>query len=214
MLATISGCGVLPAGMPAIGPTAVGKGLTGPVATEARPTIAPTEPPTPRPSATPRPAPTELPTAMPLPTDAPTEEPLPSATPTPAALAYEERRQIFEEVWRTVKEKYLYPDFHGLDWNAIHDEYGARLEQEQTRDQFYAMMVEMVARLDDQHSRFEPPSVALIENAKTSHDESTVGIGVLTRPRPDGAFIQIVFPDSPAARVELAPRDRIIAVDG
>jgi C-terminal peptidase prc len=37
---------------------------------------------------------------------------------------------------------------------------------------------------------------------------------VLTKPRPDSAFIQIVFPDSPAARAEIEPRDRIIAVDG
>ena len=82
-------------------------------------------------------------------------------------MAYQERQQIFEEVWRTVDKKYLYPDFHGLDWNAVHEQYGARLEQEQTRDQFYAMMVEMLALLDDQHSRFEPPAVAQLENAKT-----------------------------------------------
>jgi carboxyl-terminal processing protease len=135
-------------------------------------------------------------------------------TPTPLTLAYTERKQIFEEVWRTVRDKYLYPDFHGLDWNAVHEEYGAKLEQEQTRDEFYGMMVEMLALLDDQHSRFEPPAVAQLENAKTSNDKVTVGIGVLTKPRADGGFIQIVFPDSPAARAEISPRDRIIAVDG
>src|SRR4029434_7843364 len=93
-------------------------------------------------------------------------------------------------------------------------EYAPLLETEQTRDEFYAMMIEMVGRLDDQHSRFEPPAMALIENAKTSNDESTVGIGVLTRPRAAGEFIQIVVSNSPAARAALAPRDRIIAVDG
>jgi C-terminal peptidase prc len=211
MVATIAGCGPPPARDSLPDSTAAPLGLATAIALQpAAPTIRPSL----APSATPRPAPTAQPTATPRPTEAPTDVPPATATPTPAMLAFEDRRQILEEVWRTVKEKYLYPDFHGLDWNAIHEEYRARLEEEQTRDQFYAMMVEMVARLDDQHSRFEPPAIALIENARTSNDQSTVGIGVLTKPRPDGAFIQIVFPDSPAARAELAPRDRIIAVDG
>jgi C-terminal peptidase prc len=34
------------------------------------------------------------------------------------------------------------------------------------------------------------------------------------QPKFDGAFIQLVFPESPAARAGLRPRDRIVAVDG
>lgn len=156
--------------------------------------------------------PTNLPTWTPEPTMLAT--PIPTEAPTPELLNYEERRQIFEEVWRTVKDHYLYTDFHHLDWNAVHDEYTRMLEQAQSRDTFYAMMVEMVARLNDEHSRFLPPAEVQTENATISNSEVTVGIGVLTRPRPDGGFIQSVFPDSPAARADLAPRDRIIAVDG
>lgn len=206
------GCGALPAS------ATIPAATLAPTNVVAEISSAPTLAATVRPSALPpspslRPVPTMRPTSIPQPTALPTTVPA-IETPTPAMLAYEERQQIFEEVWRTVKEKYLYPDFHGLDWDAVHDEYGAKLEQEQTRDQFYAMMVEMLALLDDQHSRFEPPAVAQLENAKTSNDKVTVGIGVLTKPRLDGAFIQIVFPDSPAARAEIGPRDRIIAVDG
>src|SRR5262249_40078031 len=208
----LAGCGALPAAATIVEatppPTAAAVATASPSPLPA--TVRPSVPP---PEASPSPAPTARPTSIPSPTPLPTDAP-PSVTPTPATLPYEERRDIFDEVWRTVKDKYLYPDFHGLDWDAVHEEYGAKLEQEQTRDQFYAMMVEMLALLDDQHSRFEPPAVAQLENAKTSNDEVTVGIGVLTRPRADGAFIQIVFPDSPAARAEISPRDRIIAVDG
>jgi C-terminal peptidase prc len=208
---TLVSCGVLPAS--ATIAAATPEPATAVVAITSAPTLAATARPTVAPSPSPRPAPTSPPTAIPQPTALPTDPPA-IVTLTPTMLAYQDRREIFEEVWRTVKEKYLYPDFHGLDWDAVHDEYAAKIEQEQTRDQFYAIMVEMLALLDDQHSRFEPPAVAQLENAKISNDEVTVGIGVLTRPRVDGAFIQIVFPDSPAARAEIEPRDRIIAVDG
>jgi C-terminal peptidase prc len=129
-------------------------------------------------------------------------------------MPYEERQQIFEEIWRTVKEHYLYADFHGVDWDGLHDEFAGRIEADQTREAFYDTMVDLIAQLNDQHSRFLPPAAAQTENATISNSDVTVGIGVLTKPRPDGAFIQIVYPDSPAARVGLEPRDRIIGVDG
>ena len=171
--------------------------------------------PTSLPSPTPRP--TQLPTRVPTARPAPTQTPAPTAaaapSPTAAPLTIEERRQIFEEVWHTVKEHYLYADFRGVDWDAMHEEYAPRVEVEQSQDAFYADIAEMVARLDDQHSRFLPPAAAQQQDATASGRE-VVGIGVVTMPREDGAFIQLVFPDSPADRAGLRPRDRIIAVDG
>jgi carboxyl-terminal processing protease len=138
--------------------------------------------------------------------------PLPTALPINLPAA--ERRQIFESVWLTVQENYLYPDFHGLDWDSIHDEYVGRIEAAPTREQFYATLSEMVRQLDDQHSRFVAPSLVPAEDASATGRELTVGIGIVTRFRHDGAFIQIVFPNSPAARAGIRTRDRIIGVDG
>lgn len=150
------------------------------------------------------------------PTLPPTSMPIAAAdTPTeaPVRFSLEERRQVFEDVWSAVDEHYLYPDFHGLDWSAMHDEYVPRVEGADTREAFYAALTEMVTQLGDEHSRFVPPTLVPAEDASASGREMTVGIGVVTHARADGAFIQIVFPNSPAERAGIRTRDRIIAVD-
>ena len=172
------------------------------------PTSAPTAVP-----ASPQPAtPTSRPTAAP--TTAPTKPPPPTAPPIPQALTVAERQQVFNEVWSTVKQHYLYADFRGLDWDAMREEYGPRVDVDQDNEAFYGDMAEMVARLGDHHSRFLPPAAAQAQDATATGYENTVGIGVVTQPKADGAFVQMVFPDSPAARADMRPRDRIIAVDG
>jgi C-terminal peptidase prc len=163
-------------------------------------------------------APTALPpTATLRPTSAPTRTPhdlQPTALPTPEPLTLQERRQIFDEVWHTVNQHYLYADFGGVDWAAMREEYAPRVLADQTEEAFYGDMAEMVARLDDHHSRFLPPAAAQAQDATASGYEVAVGIGIVAQPKADGAFIQMVFPDSPAARADLRPRDRIIAIDG
>jgi C-terminal peptidase prc len=126
----------------------------------------------------------------------------------------EVRQRILAQVWTTVANEYLYTDYRGVDWQSLQDEYAARVEYAEQRDEFYATIAEMVAQLGDQHSRFVPPAAVVAEDASTSGREITVGIGVVTRPHRDGAFVQVVFPDSPAERSGLRPRDRIISVNG
>jgi C-terminal peptidase prc len=144
------------------------------------------------------------------------QAPTPTPTPTPAPTATHEhsRQAIFEKVWRTIDENYLYDDFHGLDWDAVWAEFAPRVADAESDEAFYALLTEMVGRLNDNHSRFLAPHDAVEENVVTVGLEARVGIGVVTAPTSDGAIIQHVFSDSPAARAELRPRDRIIAVDG
>ncbi len=134
----------------------------------------------------------------------------PSSTPVSASA----RQQIFEKVWQTIDENYLYADFHGLDWNGVWIEFAPKVQTVQSNEEFYQLMTEMVNRLGDHHSRFLGPNDAVEESVLTIGQESHVGIGVITAPTSDGAIIQHVFSGSPAARAGLRPRDRIIAVDG
>lgn len=158
----------------------------------------------------------------PLPTTTPPartmlfEEPTLSFDPAAAATLppLDERVALFNDIWQTVYDTYLYLDFRGLDWVALRNEYAARVVNAATREEFYTALVEMVDLLDDQHSRFVPPSDVPAEDAATSGRETRVGIGVLIRPHDGVGMIQFVFPGSPAERAGLRQRDRVVAVDG
>lgn len=179
--------------------------------------------------ASPLPSPSAYPTPTTLPTSAPTQEQstaeptlapttwatlAPTIEPSPTALSASLRRQVFDEVWGIVDKKYLYPNFNGVDWQAVYDEYLPRIEAADSNDAFYAEVAEMITLLNDQHSRFLPPAAVALEDSTTSGEETSVGIGVLASYERDSGYIRTVFPDSPAAVAGIHVRDRIIAVDG
>jgi C-terminal peptidase prc len=119
-------------------------------------------------------------------------------------------------LWRIVRDEYLYPDFNGIDWNAIHEEYRQRIETGLTNDEFYLAMDEMIARLGDDHSVFLSPQEAAEEDAEYAGNLDYVGIGVLLSAVPERqrAVILLTFPGSPAEEAGLKPRDSILSVNG
>lgn len=131
-------------------------------------------------------------------------------TPSPLQLA------IFEELWQIINDEYLYPDFNGLDWDAIHQEYLERVQNGMSNDQFYLAMDEMIFRLGDDHSVFLNPQEAAEEDAQYSGDYDYVGVGILVSavPERDRGVILLTFPGSPAEQAGLEPHDSILAVDG
>lgn len=59
---------------------------------------------------------------------------------------------MFEQVWATVNQDYLYPDFNGLDWDAVHTEVRGKIEAGLSDEAFYDLMEETIVRLGDNHS--------------------------------------------------------------
>jgi carboxyl-terminal processing protease len=144
-----------------------------------------------------------------------------SDPPTPAPVPTLEvdtslQLEIFEELWNTVNEEYLYPDFNGVDWNAIHDEYHARVQVGMAPDAFYLAMDEMIRRLGDDHSVFLTPEQVTQEEAELAGNMEYVGIGIfsqITRAN-DAMVILFVFPDSPAEEAGLQAHDKVLTADG
>ncbi|HEX8230619.1 MAG TPA: S41 family peptidase, partial [Chloroflexia bacterium] len=158
--------------------------------------------------------PTEVaPTRTRAPRDTPTavaEEATPIATVMPSAA----RLEIFTQVWETVRDNYLYDDYRGADWDALRDEHEALVNEATTGDEFYLTIDEMIAELEDDHSRYISPWEAKEEDDAMTGNYNYVGVGIFSKYKEDSIQIVYVFPGSPAEEGGLQRRDLITAVDG
>ncbi len=185
------------------------------VPTTAPPTDAPTNTsvPTGTPTATVLPTPTW--TSTPSVTPTPTATPIPlTPTATLAPLSEEERLAIFDRVWTLVRDRYVYPDYHGLDWQVVHDEFRPRVEMATTSDAFYNIMYELIDKLDDQHSRFDSPQDVAAEAASFEGDLVYVGIGAMVRKVDNGGMITRLAQGGPAEQAGLHPSDLVLKING
>ncbi|MEW6702430.1 MAG: S41 family peptidase [Bacteroidota bacterium] len=122
----------------------------------------------------------------------------------------EERSQIFEEAWRTIRDGFYDPQFHGKDWNALHDKYKELCITASTSNDFRDMFNNMLGELNSSHTGFTAP-----ERAETQKDATGL-LGVELMPVKDGMKVIRVIPNSPADKSssKLFVDDLITAVDG
>jgi len=139
-----------------------------------------------------------------------------TTSPTPTLIPFDKQLSIFENLWTIVNDTYVYPDFNGLDWNSIHQEYRQKIAAGLTNDQFYLAMGELISLLGDDHSSFLDPQQVAEQDAEYQGKHDYVGIGVMVSAVPERqrAVILSVFANSPAEAAGLQPRDSIISVDG
>ncbi len=161
--------------------------------------------------ATPRPMSTSRSTHTPTPTI--TVAPLaPTATLMPLTL--DQRAQLFDQVWTIVRDNYVYDDYNGLDWDAIHATFAPRVSAAMTTEKFYQVLRDMISTLDDDHSWFESPQdVAAAQGRFHGHLEYG-GIGATLRVVAEGWLIMQLAREGPAAEAGLQPRDIVLAIDG
>ncbi len=171
--------------------------------------------PTPLPTHTPTPTPTDTPTLTEVPPSLTPTQFL-TDTPTPTVIPLNTQLSIFENIWGVVNDTYVYPDFNGIDWNAIHQEFQQRVQAGLSNDDFYLAMGEMISRLGDDHSVFLSPQAVAQEEAdfQGQHDYAGIGILVSAVPERNRAVILSVFHNSPAEAAGLQPRDSLLSVDG
>ena len=62
------------------------------------------------------------------------------------------RREVFEEGWRVMKNRFYDPKMHGADWNAAKTTYGALLDHLTDQEELHTVMMMMIGELNASHT--------------------------------------------------------------
>ena len=121
-----------------------------------------------------------------------------------------ERTQIYEEAWRTIRDGFYDPKFHGKNWNALHDQYKTLCVNASTNEDFRDMFNYLLGELNSSHMAMSTPT-----QAETQRD-ATGMLGVELTPVKEGMRVSRVIPNSPADKEssKLLTGDIITVVNG
>jgi len=133
-------------------------------------------------------------------------------TPTLAPLSANAREKMFDALWNTVNEHYVYRDFRGVDWAAVRTTYRDRVINAPDTTQFYAILKEVVDLLNDDHSRFDDPQEAVLNDAVYNGEAGYAGIGIMIRELDSGLLVTRIAADGPAEQAGIRPYDVITAI--
>ena len=121
-----------------------------------------------------------------------------------------ERTQVFEEAWRTMRDGFYDPKFHGNDWVKLHDKYKERCINASTSNDFRDMFNLLLGELNSSHV-----GLTVADRTETQR-EATGLLGAEILPVSGGVKISHVIPDTPAdkEKSKLNEGDIITAVNG
>jgi len=133
------------------------------------------------------------------------------AQSSPTIVSNSEYLKIFETVWNKVNETYFDPEFGGVDWTAVHDEYEPLIAATQNDETFYDLLNQMLWELNVSHVGVGPADMwPSVEPA--AWEAGKIGIDV--RLLNDQAVITRVETDSPAEKDELKAGFVIQSIEG
>jgi len=122
----------------------------------------------------------------------------------------QEREQIFEEAWRTLKYGFYDPEFHGRDWAELKDKYREWALQASTKQDFIDVFNIMLGQVNASH-------MGLYGRDRADTQQERTGLlGIEIEPAKKGVEIVRIVPDSPADKTfsKLYPGELITAVNG
>lgn len=122
----------------------------------------------------------------------------------------EELNQVFEEAWRGLRDGFYDPEFHGMNWEKLKEQYKPYCIAASTKTDFYDMFNNMLGQLNASHMGIRG------QDREETQSESTGLLGIEIIPLKNGVKVMRVIPDSPADREEskLEIGDEIVSVNG
>ncbi len=127
-----------------------------------------------------------------------------------------ERKQVFEEAWRVMKNRYYDPKMHGANWAAAKDKYEALLGNIADIEELQNVIMEMIGEINSSHTGISGGTrLPTAENA--SERIATRYPGFDMAADPSGFYkVTYIYRKGPADHdyVKLAPGNFILAVNG
>ncbi len=136
------------------------------------------------------------------------------ASPRARELTPAEREEVFARTWSLVNDLYYDPGHNGVDWQAVRARYRPRIAAAKDTAEFYALMVEMVGELHDEHSRFLPPERASLGSLFTGEMDALRGGFQVAPVTGGGALVWRVAAASAEEKAGLRRGDIITALNG
>jgi carboxyl-terminal processing protease len=121
----------------------------------------------------------------------------------------EGRLAVFDDVWRTITERYYDPSMRGVDWAAEREQFRPVAAEAHTPAEFYTTLRRMIASLQDAHTRVFAPD----ERSEWDHPKFT-GISVGLREMDGELIVARVAHNSEAERAGVRVGDQLARVDG
>ncbi|MCB9285569.1 MAG: PD40 domain-containing protein [Lewinellaceae bacterium] len=106
----------------------------------------------------------------------------------------EELKQMFAEGWRSLRDGFYDPKFHGRDWESLRKRYEVYALSASTTQDFQDMFNEMLGQLDASHMGFRGPT------PESTQRDQTGDLGIEVKPVKDGVEILRIIPESPAGK--------------
>ena len=126
----------------------------------------------------------------------------------PAVLSQQDRIDVFEKVWRDIRDFYYDPGFHGVNWDQIHEQYLPQVRAAKDDDDFYAIVRRMTSVLHDAHTRFYSP-----DQWKRIKLHERAGFGFTAADVQGKTAITTVEKGSDAERSGIQPGMIVVSVD-
>ncbi|HEY3228094.1 MAG TPA: S41 family peptidase, partial [Roseiflexaceae bacterium] len=125
----------------------------------------------------------------------------------------QEKRQIFDEAWRLLRDHFYDPTFRGLDWSAARAQFAPLVAGAQTYGDLLNILNLMVGELRASHLGASPPWAAPVQDGYTGLLFDRAEQAATGRLR-----VTAIVPDSPATLAgngnSIRIGDELLAVDG
>ncbi|MBN1426150.1 PD40 domain-containing protein [Candidatus Fermentibacteria bacterium] len=120
-----------------------------------------------------------------------------------------ERRQMLDEAWRLLRDRFYDPAMHGVDWQSVHDNYAHLIDPCATEPEFHNLLRQMIGELGASHLGVWREGTGI---------PATGELGIIPDPlyRGEGVRVDRVVRRSPAwmRRSRIEPGEIILKVDG